>query len=284
MKHEILIRVEARLALADCNNSGMENTAIQIKIVCIGAGRLAHHLMPALQHAGCNIIQVCNRTQWPAVLLAQKLHAVSHITRIEELDKTADVYFLTVSDDAVLEVAAQLESMHDLEGLIVHCSGVLGLNVLPHERKGIFYPLQTFSEHHETEWHHTPIIITANQPEDMEILASLAGKISNSTYQMSDEQKTVIHLAAVFANNFTNHMMTLAEAICAQHEVSFDILKPLIRTTFQKALLLGPSGSQTGPAVRGDEITIEKHLKLLQDYPDLAEVYRIVTKSIVNQR
>ncbi len=255
-----------------------------MKIVCLGAGRLAHHLMPALQHAGCNIIQVYNRAHWPAVLLAQKLHAASHVTSLEELDKTADVYFLTVSDDAVLEVASQLESMHELDGLIVHCSGVLGLNVLPHERKGIFYPLQTFSEHHETEWHHTPIIISANRQADMEVLATLAGKISAATYQMSDEQKSVIHLAAVFANNFTNHMMTLAESICAQHHVSFDILKPLIRTTFQKALLLGPSNSQTGPAIRGDEITIEKHLKLLEDHPDLAEVYRIVTKSIVNQK
>lgn len=251
-----------------------------MKVVCIGAGRLAHHLMPALQHAGCDIVQVYNRTQWPAVLLAKRMHAAGHTTDLSEIDKDADLYFLTLSDDAVSDIAHQLEELHDIRGIGVHCSGVLGKDILPFTNRGVFYPLQTFSEHHEVEWHSTPVIITSESKEVAEKLKTLALKITSSVYEMTDEQKTVVHLSAVFANNFTNHMLTLAEIICKENNVPFEILKPLIETTFHKALSLGPSMSQTGPAIRGDDITIEKHLQLLQKHPEMIEVYKVITNSI----
>lgn len=251
-----------------------------MKVVCIGAGRLAHHLMPALQHAGCDIVQVYNRTQWPAVLLAKRMHVSRHTTDLSEIDKNADLYFLTLSDDAISNIAYQLEEIHDIQGIGVHCSGVFGKDILPFANKGVFYPLQTFSEHHEVEWQSTPIIITSENQEVAEKLKTLAAKISSSVYEMTDQQKTVVHLSAVFANNFTNHMLTLAETICKENNVPFEILKPLIETTVHKALTLGPSMSQTGPAIRGDDTTIQKHLQLLEKHPEMIEVYKVITKSI----
>ena len=253
-----------------------------MNIVCIGAGRLAHHLMPALQHAGCNILQVYNRTPWPAILLSQKLNASSHITNLREVVRDADLYCLALSDDAIQEVARQLEAIHDIQGIGIHCSGVLSMDILPFDRRAVFYPLQTFSEHHEVEWSHTPIIITSEQEEISNRLQELARKISNEVYLMSDKQRSVVHLSAVFANNFTNHMLSLAEKICDENKVPFSILKPLIQTTIQKAMDLGPQESQTGPAIRGDELTIEKHIDLLKSHPEMIDVYRTITISIMN--
>jgi predicted short-subunit dehydrogenase-like oxidoreductase (DUF2520 family) len=251
-----------------------------MKVVCIGAGRLAHHLMLALQTAGCDIVQVYNRTQWPAVLLAKRMHAANHTTDISEIDQNADLYFLTLSDDVISDIANQLEDLHGIQGVGVHCSGVLGQDILPFENRGVFYPLQTFSEHHEVEWHSIPIIITSENKEVANKLKTLALKISSAVYEMTDQQKTVVHLSAVFANNFTNHMLTLAETICKENNVPFEILKPLIETTFHKALTSGPSISQTGPAMRGDETTLEKHLHLLEKHPEMIEVYKVITNSI----
>ncbi len=252
-----------------------------MKIVCIGSGRLAYHLMPELQSAGHMIVQVYNRTPWPAVLLSQKLHHTDHITHLEDLNRDADFYFLAISDDGIPEVAKELANKHELKGIVVHCSGVLGLDIIPSLHRGIFYPLQTFSEHHEVEWSQTPIMITSDKEENSQKLDQLARTISSAVYPMSDAQKSYVHLSAVFANNFTNHMMTLAEEICAAHQVPFEILKPLIQTTFEKALHLGPSLSQTGPATRGDIDTIKKHLQLLEQHPQLKRVYEVITESIV---
>ncbi len=254
-----------------------------MKIVCIGAGRLAHHLMPELQFAGHTIIQVYNRTHWPAVLLSQKLHHADHITRLEDLNTEADFYFLTIADDAISGVAGEVARLHELTGIVVHCSGVTGLEILPSSQRGIFYPLQTFSEHHEVEWSQTPVIITSDREEISQKLHKLARTISSVVYTMDEEKKSIIHLAAVFANNFTNHLITLAEDICKKHDVPFEILKPLIYSTFQKAIHIGPSEGQTGPAIRGDEKTIQKHLALLEDEPEFKKIYQLITESIMSR-
>ena len=165
-----------------------------MNVVCLGAGRMAHHLMPALQHAGCNIVQVYNRTHWPSVLLAQKLHSSSHVTDLGQVVRDADLYVLALSDDAIQEIAQQLERLHDIQGIGVHCSGVFGIDILPFENRAVFYPLQTFSEHHEVEWKQTPIIITSEREEIKEKLVRLAQNISSKVFTMTDHQKSVVHL------------------------------------------------------------------------------------------
>lgn len=254
-----------------------------MKIVCLGAGKLAHQLMPALQDAGCEILQVYNRTQDAAKFLSDKLRSSLYTSDLSEIISDADLYFFTVTDDAILPVAGEVYKLLDNNAIGVHCSGILNLDVLPFPRKAGFYPLQSFSDHHDVSWRFIPVIITTPDEEIWKLLDDIAGKISSAVYRMTDEQKSILHVAAVFANNFSNHMLTLAEKICNEHQLPFEILKPLILETFSKAILSGPSASQTGPAIRGDETTIQKHVKLLEKHPELVEVYKVVTASIVKQ-
>jgi predicted short-subunit dehydrogenase-like oxidoreductase (DUF2520 family) len=253
-----------------------------LKVVCIGAGRLAQQLMPALEEAGCHILQVYNRNILAAQSLAERLKKTSYTGAVEEINTSADLYFFAVSDDAIGPLADQLLPLLPANIIGVHCSGSLGLDVLPFKRKAGFYPLQSFSSGHEVTWRWIPLIITTTAEDIWLLLDEIAGKMSSSVYRMTEDQKSNLHVAAVFANNFSNHMLTLAEKICNEHRLPFEILKPLILETFSKAILSGPRDSQTGPAIRGDEKTIQKHLRLLAGQPELAKIYEVVTKSIIN--
>ena len=251
-----------------------------LKVVCIGAGRLAQQLMPALEETGCHIVQVYNRTPQSARSLAEKLKGCSYTSDLDSIARDADLYFFAVADDAITLLSTQLYTMLADDAIGVHCSGSLGLDVLPFARKAGFYPLQSFSPNHEVSWRWIPLIITTPDEDIWELLDTIAGQLSSSVYRMTEEQKSNLHVAAVFANNFSNHMLTLAESICNEHQLPFEILKPLILETFSKAILSGPRDSQTGPAIRGDEKTILKHLGLLDNHPELRNVYRVVTESI----
>jgi len=251
-----------------------------MKVVCLGAGRLAYQLMPALEEAGCSVLQVYNRKIESAKLLSEKLQSTSFTSTVSEIIADADAYFLVVSDDAVKSVAEDLHKIIHKDALVIHCSGILDLDVLPFKRKAGFYPLQSFSLNYDVSWKYIPVIITTNDDDIWITLDQIAGKMSSAVYRMTDHQKSILHIAAVFANNFSNHMLALAENICNEHQLPFEILKPLILETFSKAIIAGPAGSQTGPAVRGDQKTIEKHLALLKDHPDLKDLYKRISDSI----
>jgi predicted short-subunit dehydrogenase-like oxidoreductase (DUF2520 family) len=253
-----------------------------LKIVCIGAGRLAQQLMPALEEAECQIVQVYNRNALAAEALAGKLKNTSFTGTLAEINTEADLYIFAVSDDAVGPMADLVYALLPKEVIGIHCSGSLGLDVLPFKRKAGFYPLQSFSSSHEVTWRWIPLIITTPDEDIWEVLDEIAGKLSTTVYRMTEAQKSNLHVAAVFANNFSNHMLTLAEKICNEHQLPFEILKPLILETFSKAILSGPKESQTGPAIRRDEKTIQKHLKLLADHPEMASLYTMITESIRN--
>ncbi|HJW28256.1 MAG TPA: Rossmann-like and DUF2520 domain-containing protein [Saprospiraceae bacterium] len=255
-----------------------------LKIVCIGAGRLAHQLMPELERAGCEVIEVYNRTPDAGQYLVRSLKAATYQGDISKITTGGDIYFFAISDDGIGPLAKQVSDLANDHSIFVHCSGILSLNVLPFKRRGIFYPLQTFSATHTVDWLNTPILITTDNDDVLNQLNSLAHQISDKVYDVPGRDKAIIHLAAVFANNFSNHMLTLAEEICLDHHLSFEILKPLIRETFEKALTAGPSQSQTGPAIRGDEKTIKKHLTLLADQMELKALYQAITKSIKEHR
>lgn len=254
------------------------------KVVCIGAGKLANQLMPVLEEAECEVVQIYNRSSPSAESLAQKLKNASVTSSISEIIPDADLYFFAVSDDAIGIAADQLLSIIPPSAIGVHCSGSLGLDVLPFKRKAAFYPLQSFSIDHEVSWRWIPLIITTEDEEAWITLDEIAGAISTTVYRMTDEQKSILHVAAVFTNNFSNHMLTLAEKICLEHQLPFEMLKPLILETFSKAILTSPKDNQTGPAIRGDQKTIHKHLQLLKDDPGLTAVYTTITESILNTK
>jgi len=251
------------------------------KIVCIGAGKLASQLMPALEHAGYDVLQVYSRTSLHSNALADQLKNAKATTDLSKIQESADVYFFALNDDAMENVADKVSYLENEKSIFVHTSGILSLNAIPFKRRGIFYPLQSFSQNHAVDWKKTPILVTGENEEINSTLQVMASKISHLVYKVGDQDRAALHVAAVFANNFTNHMLTLAEKICTEHHVSFEILKTIIRETIEKAVEAGPRNSQTGPAVRGDQQTIDKHLQMLNADSKMRELYLMITQSIM---
>ena len=148
-------------------------------------------------------------------------------------------------------------------------------------RRGVFYPLQTFSKAKTIDYRSVPICIEAETSEDFQILETLAKSISECTYAVNSQQRQALHVAAVFVCNFTNHLYQIGSEICNENELSFDILKPLIQETAQKIVTLSPEAAQTGPAKRKDTQTINKHLAFLTE-ENQKEIYKLLTKSIID--
>ncbi len=253
-------------------------------ITLIGAGNIAWHLGHRLRECGFPIRQVFSRQPEKAARLASKLHAFP-ISRLEETDGGSDLYLLAVRDDAIAAVARQLASLPGLkEKLVAHLSGATPSTVLapffPHF--GVLYPLQTFTAGRPVTFDLVPVCIDAAGGKDLKRLRQLAERISSKVYHIPDAERAVLHVAAVFANNFSNHLYELASEILNNHQLSFDLLRPLIMETAAKVQHLDPYSTQTGPAIRGDNTTIERHLSLLESMPDIQKLYLELTLSINN--
>lgn len=251
------------------------------KATLIGAGNVAHHLGPALCAAGVKIVQVFSRNIQKARDLA-RITSSEAISALEEA-KPADLVILAVSDQAIPEISAALSRFLPEETLVVHTSGATpSAFIAGHFRRyGVFYPLQTFSIGREVSFEEIPVCIHSGSEADLLELEELAGRVSRSVHRINDEQRRWLHLTAVVVNNFPNHLYALAyDALASQH-LSFDLLKPLILETARKVQDHPPAAMQTGPARRGDRATIEAHLRLLEQYPGLREVYEALTKSLM---
>jgi predicted short-subunit dehydrogenase-like oxidoreductase (DUF2520 family) len=234
----------------------------------------------ALKNAGFSIHQVLNRTLSAAELLANEINAGS-FGSIADFDPSADICLLCLSDDAILPV---LEGMDTGNSLVLHTSGSVPMDVLKGKarRYGVLYPLQTFTRGKAVNMAEVPFLIEAGTTEDLSIVRTLADSLTRYVKEVSSEERSYLHLAAVFASNFSNHMFALAEWVATNNKVSFELLIPLIRETIAKAIELSPATAQTGPAVRGNDKIMQKHLEMLKDHPQLAEVYRVVSDSIKN--
>ena len=193
--------------------------------------------------------------------------------------QTVDVTIIAVSDNAIADVSKQLPFENQL---VVHTSGSLSMEALdPKNRKGVFYPLQTFSKSKEVDFKVIPICLEAQNDNDFKTLEILAKTISNSVTTITSEQRKALHVAAVFVSNFTNHLYQIGNEICVENNIPFEILKPLIQETANKILSLSPIDAQTGPAKRNDTQTINTHLNFLSD-DNQKEIYKILTKSIID--
>ena len=248
------------------------------KIVLIGAGNVATQLGSALFEAGYPILQVYSPTQKSASLLAKKLSA-SAITDLKKLDRNATLYIIAIKDDAIAELAKHLK-LNDQ--LVVHTSGTVDAVVLKTCSKnyGIFYPLQTFSKGKAVEFATVPVCVEGNNQKTIIALEYFAKSISKNVQKISPEQRKVLHLAAVFACNFSNHMYTIAAAILSKQRLSFDLLKPLILETADKIKSNDPAKMQTGPAIRKDVKTMNAHLKLLGTDKQLKTIYKLISDHI----
>lgn len=250
------------------------------KIAIIGSGRVATQLALNLAGIGKTITQVFSRKMQYAVKLADKVGAVP-LDNLRKINPDADLYLIATVDDAIAEIARQL----NLENkLIAHTSGSVAMNVLSpgSSEYGVFYPLQTFAKDRKVNFKDIPVCIEGTTPTVEKELESLANEISDDVRFINSEQRLKIHIAAVFANNFTNFMFLMGEEVLKDAGVSFDILLPLIRETVNKVAGKPPHESQTGPAMRGDEKVIQKHLKVLAGDRDKQEIYRKLSGYIRN--
>jgi predicted short-subunit dehydrogenase-like oxidoreductase (DUF2520 family) len=228
-----------------------------ISILIVGKGNVGTHLYEALK--------VIENVQ--VTLISSR-----NLTNIPKTDLT----FLTVSDDAIATVSSKITN-----DFVVHTSGSVSLSGLKNNtRKGVFYMLQTFSKDKKVDFTDVPFCLEATTDYDLKILQKVANFLGQKMYEITSNQRKTLHVAAVFANNFTNHLYKIANDICETNQVPFEILHPLIKETAEKTTVLPPALAQTGPAIRKDVETIKNHLFLLSEKQQ--EIYKIITKSIQN--
>jgi len=250
------------------------------RIVIIGAGNVATHLARALQRKSFVVGQIFSRTEISARQLASELNA-SFTTNLQELDREADIYFYCVKD-AVLEDL--IDKIDIPNALHVHTAGSLPVGIFEqkqqYHRYGVFYPLQTFSKAREVNFEEIPVFVEGNSVQAEEEIREIAETLSKRVFSSDSEQRKRIHLSAVFACNFVNHIFAIADELVKYAGYSFDILLPLITETVSKLNELSPYEAQTGPAVRNDQNIIRQHLLLLENKPEFSEIYRVLSESI----
>ena len=257
------------------------------KIAIIGYGNLGFHLVNHLSEAGHIITQVFTRDKSKTRISKYK---IDFIDDLNLLNSDADVYFIPVKDDALNEVARLLS----LRGKIVaHCSASVEMTVLKNstENFGVFYPLQTFSREVEVDFKNIPILIEGVNKKTISVLKEIASSLSDEVIEVNQQQRLAVHVAAVFANNFSNYLQKMliffnyfAEEILKKENISYKILLPLIEETVRKVKEHAPSKSQTGPAKREDDKTIQKHLKFLSNKKELKNLYSIITEQIKSKK
>lgn len=249
-----------------------------MKITIIGAGNVGTHLGKRLFEKGHEIVEVFSRVPAKAELLANQVGARA-VSALSELGETADIYILAVKDDAIEAVAAAISVDNPF---IVHTSGATPSTVLSahSSQYGIFYPLQTFSIDKSADFEKLPMCVYANNSTVLKKLKNLAQSICPNVYEINDKERAILHVCAVFVNNFTNHLFAVAEDILTKENLTLHLLKPLIQETVNKIQQHPAKAMQTGPAFRGDVQTVERHLDFLEQYPDYQLIYRVLSESI----
>lgn len=234
-----------------------------IKIDIIGRGNVAVHLKQAFDNIGVDA-------------------AIINPHTLDTLRRDADFIIISVSDNAIKEVAKRIPS--DTLAIVAHTSGTTGIEVFENAgyRHGVFYPLQTFTKGVPLRYDVIPIYVEGCDEETENRLARLAGVISRTVRHADSGKRRALHVASVFACNFTNHLWAIAEELLGSEGMEFGDLEPLVKETARKAFETGPAKGQTGPAIRHDSVTIDRHLEMLADRSGLADIYKTLTESIQN--
>lgn len=245
-------------------------------VTILGAGNVAFHLARAFVENTIEVKQIYNRTLHKAQTIGEA-NRIPYTDKISELER-ADIFVVAASDSAISELSLHIP-FDDV--LVVHTSGSIPLNVLQrHKRRGVLYPLQSFSKGRELEYDEIPFYIESENTEDAQLLEKLAKRISSRVYITDSDQRSKLHLAAVWASNFVNHMYFISQQMVENAGMSFDHLLPLIQEVACKVNDLSPKDAQTGPAKRDDKIVLEKHEALIQDSFYL-ELYQKISQSII---
>jgi predicted short-subunit dehydrogenase-like oxidoreductase (DUF2520 family) len=255
------------------------------KISFIGSGNLATRLAMELENVGHKVVDVCSRNDNNAILLTKKLYNAEVKTDYDFSDSPAEIIIIAVNDDAIAEVAREIVVREDV--VLVHTSAAKPLDLLQFaatENTGVFYPLQTFSKGKRVNFDAIPIFLEASSIHAFLILNDLARSISRKTFQVDFKKRRAIHVAAVFACNFTNHLFRVSQEIMEKENLPFDLLKPLIIETLNKSLALGPQKAQTGPAFREDLETLDSHMEYLADSEIYSTIYKFISQDIIDKK
>jgi predicted short-subunit dehydrogenase-like oxidoreductase (DUF2520 family) len=250
-----------------------------MRITIIGSGNVATHLSAAFKNEGHRIMQVYSRNMQNAALLAYHVGAEA-TDNMDNITGDTDIFIIAVKDDAITAIVSQLIKHNKL---IVHTSGAVSLQQISDlsTHAGVFYPLQTFSKAKELNFLEVPLCIEGIDEEITKQLEELARTVSNSVYRINSAQRKVLHLAAVFACNFPNYLYAISEMLLADHQMNFDMIRPLIIETADKIRTHSPAKVQTGPAVRNDEQTMQVHTQMLNNVPELQLIYQLLSQGII---
>ena len=248
-----------------------------MKIVIIGAGNVAFHLIKSITNSGHQLVQIYNRTIENIKESTKKIPLSDSIGGIYP---NADIYIICVKDNAIEEIANQLKMNNKL---VLHTSGNRTMDILQNSSSnyGIFYPIQSFTKEIPLNFKKVPIIIEANNAEALEMLKSFSESISERVIEMDLEKRQKLNIAGVFVNNFTNHLYHLMDEYLEKESIDFSILHPIIQNTVDKIKIKSPRACQTGPAIRNDLETIENQKKILEKEIDLLKIYNEFTQGIM---
>lgn len=237
---------------------------------------MAEALMVSCVQANLNMVGIYSKNLKNAVLLSQKFD-VPHFTTIQQLPSNADLYLLCVNDDAISEVATQLNIT---TGLVVHFSGLKPISELQkHANQAVFWPIESVNKYTFVSFKNTPICLEANSAENHKIIEIFAKKFTNQTVFVNGLQRQYLHMAATVTNNFSNHLIALAKQELDLHQLDYSILKNLLTNSINNSFKFEPETIQTGAAVRNDVRTMNTHLDLILN-PNLQELYKLMSKSI----
>lgn len=246
-------------------------------VVIIGSGNVAWHLGKVLFESGFNILEIFGRNKDTTQELAIRFSANS-VSELTKMTTSADLYLIAVNDDSISTIC---KSMPQVNGIVVHTSGSIGLEPLKRFKNyGVFYPFQTLTKEKVINFKSVQLLIEGSSEEVLSQLKKVASDISNSVMVTTYDQRKQLHIAAIFASNFVNHFYSIAHSFLKEKNLPFSLLIPLIEETTDKIKHLEPHLAQTGPAKRGDEIVIQKHLNTLENNPDYQLIYDLLTKSI----
>jgi predicted short-subunit dehydrogenase-like oxidoreductase (DUF2520 family) len=251
----------------------------EYRISFIGAGKVSGALCRQMHMSGFRIPKIVSRTRETGRSLARSCNA--SWSSDYDFSDSEDLIIAAVPDDKLPEILTRIKCPD--KTVVAHTAGSLGIDIFPAslKHKGVFYPLQTFSENRNISFRDLPFFLEASDGYSSGILKYIAESIGSKVHFIDTEHRRLLHVAAVFACNFTNHMLTAGKQITQKSGFTFEVLEPLINETVMKAMEAGPENSQTGPAFRSDIGTIKRHIDLLSFSPELQGIYKEVTKSIM---
>lgn len=261
---------------------------MRLNIIIIGTGNVAYHIAESFQKNNkITLLQAFNHRNTKEARHYATFFDCTLATKYSNINLNADLYIIAVKDDAIAEVVKNLVPLK-LKGIVVHTSGSVDISVLKPVSHliGVYYPLQTFFIGSLINWKTTPLLIEANTKSAISILKKLANSISEKVKIIDSHNRLQIHLAAVFACNFTNAMYVSAYEIIENNlsQKDVELLFPIMQQSFQKLQTIHPRDAQTGPAKRNDKLVMTKHLKLLKSNKELYQVYKLLSHIILTQQ